>query len=312
MSEYKFSEAKKVSIWKGDEERCFYCRVPVPYSELQVDHIVPEKIPSGQLAKLRSSVLPPNFEINSICNWVTCHQGCNGRKSSFEFDPNPTGYYVGMAAKRAAKVQKIMDDFEVERANGTLLSTLKVRLEKGHLSQAAVLAVLGDLPASRQTGSDPWVVAFGANFSDPLPDDAPERDPQLSDWLLERLDRDLASTGAVFRRLDDDRSGEDVSVRYAFWLLDLDGVRERVDFCWDVLTVQRYSELFKTPADDLLDRAVVSRYHQIVHSAPSGDPIGLSACPDCGSTDLKYESFSNHDDTIYEATCNECGHRSTS
>lgn len=79
-----------------------------------------------------------------------------------------------------------------------------------------------------------------------------------------------------------------------------------------MLTVQKYSELFQTPADDLLDRAVVSRYHQIVYDAPSGDPVGISACPGCGSPDLKYESFSNERDTIYEVTCKECIHRSTS
>jgi hypothetical protein len=312
VSKYKFSEAEKVSIWRGDEQRCFYCRVPVPYSELQIDHIVPETISSDQLAKLETSVLPTNFAINSICNWVTCHQGCNNRKSAFEFDPKTIGYLVGMASKRSDKVQRVMDEFEVERNNGNLLSTLKVRLEKGHLSQGAVLAVLGDLPAQTQTGSDPWVVAFGANFHDALPVDAPEQDPQLSDWLLERLIRDLAATGAVFRRIDDERSGEGVSVRFAFWLLDLNRVTESIDFCWDLLTVQKYSELFQTPADDLLDRAVVSRYHQIVYNAPSGDPVGISACPSCGSTDLKYESFSNDDDTIYEVTCNECAHRTTS
>jgi hypothetical protein len=180
------------------------------------------------------------------------------------------------------------------------------------LAQAAVLAVLGDLPVPAQTGSDPWVIAFGANFHDALPIDAPERDPQLSDWLLDRLSRDLAATGAVFRRIDDDRSGEGVSVRYAFWMLDLDGVTQSIDFCWHVLAVQKYSELFQTSADDLLDRAVVSRYHQIVYNAPDGDPVGISACPSCGSMDLKFESFSNDDDTIYEVTCNECGNRATS
>ncbi len=76
------------------------------------------------------------------------------------------------------------------------------------------------------------VVAFGANFLDALPIDEPQQDPQLSDWLLERLGRDLAPTGAVFRKIDDDRSGEGVSVRYAFWLLDLDRVTKSIDFCW--------------------------------------------------------------------------------
>lgn len=312
MSDYSFSEDQKVSIWRADGEKCFYCRVPVPYSELQVDHIVPEKVSAEKLAELKP-VLPAGFDMNSIPNWVTCHQGCNIRKNVYVFDTNATLYYVGMATRRASAVQKNIDDFKIEKDNGRLLSTLKVRLGKGHLAQAAILALLGDLPVSTQTGSDPWVVAFGVNFDAALPIDGPERDPQRSDWLLGRLSRDLAGTGAVFRKVDDDRSGEGMAVRHAFWLLDLDRVRKSIDSCWNVLAVQKYSDLFETSADDLLDRAVVSRYHQIVHNAPEGDPVGISACPECGSTDLKYESFSNgEDDTIYEVTCNECRHGITS
>jgi hypothetical protein len=309
MSDYNFREAEKVAIWRGDGEKCFYCRIPVPYRELQVDHIVPEKIPSSALADLKS-VLSANFEINAIQNWVTCHQGCNIRKSVFVFETTALLYYIQMASKRAEKVQKIMDDFEVKRQNGRLLSTLRVRIEKGHLDLAAVLTVLGDVPVSEQTGADPWIVAFGANFLDPLPEDAPQQDPELSDWLFERLERDLASTGAVFRRVDDDRSGEGISVRCAFWILDLDRITESIDFCWDVLAVQRYSEVFETAANDLLDRAVVSRYHEIVHNAP-GNPVGISACPECGSRDLEYASFSSEKDTYYEAKCRECGHLSS-
>jgi len=310
MSDYNFNDTEQVAIWRGDGEKCFYCRTPVPYSELQVDHIVPEKIPSGKLTEL-VPVLPANFEINSIQNWVTCHQGCNIRKSAFVFETNALLYYIQMASKRAEKVQKIMDEFEIERQNGRLLSTLKVRIEKGQLDLAAVLSALGDLPMSDQTGADPWIVAFGANFLDSLPEGAPEQDPELSDWLLERLERDLASTGAIYRKVDDERSGEGISVRCAFWILDLDRIIESIDFCWDVLTVQRYSEVFDTPANDLLDRAVVSRYHEIVHNAP-GDPVGISACPGCGSEDLECASFSNEEDTFYEAKCRECGHRSSS
>jgi len=204
-----------------------------------------------------------------------------------------------------------MDEFAVVRQNGRLLSTLKVRIEKGQLDLAAVLAALGDLPISEPTGADPWIVAFGTNFLDSLPENAPEQDPELSDWLLERLERDLASTGAIYRKVDGERSGEGVSVRFAFWILDLDRITESIDFCWDVLMVQRYSEVFETPANDLLDRAVVSRYHNIVHNGP-GDPIGISACPECGSEDLVHTGFSNEEGTFYEAKCRECGHRSSS
>ncbi len=84
MSDYSFREDQKVSIWRDDGEKCFYCRIPISYSELQVDHIVPEKVFIGKLEELRL-VLPAGFEVKSITNWVTCHQGCDIRKSAYVF-----------------------------------------------------------------------------------------------------------------------------------------------------------------------------------------------------------------------------------
>ena len=174
-----------------------------------------------------------------------------------------------------------------------------------------MLSGLGNLEKPAQMQIDPWVIAFGTNFLDPLPVDAPDCDPELSDWLLQRIERDLTATGAVFRRVDDERSGETVSIRFAFWILDLDRVKANIDFCWDVLAIQRYSELFEGSSDDLFDRAVMSRYHEIVYDAPD-DPIGISACPACGSKRLKHSTFATEKDTYYSAKCLECGHLSSS
>lgn len=310
MSDYRFSEAEKVAVWRGDTEKCLYCSIPIRYNDLQIDHIVPEGISESKFAEL-SPTLPPGFTINSIENWATCHQGCNVRKSSFVFDASASLYYIQMATRRAGKVREALEEFQVGRKNDRLLSTLRVRIEQGHLSRAAVLSALGNVQEPSGTQADPWVIAFGTNFLDPLPKDAPERDPELSDWLIERLERDLAATGAVFRRLDDERSGEGVSVRCAFWVFDLDRVMETVDPCWDVLAVQKYSELFQGSSDDLLDRAIVSRYHEVVHAA-ADDPVGISACPVCGSKELKYSSLATEEDIYYTAECRECGHRSSS
>lgn len=216
-----------------------------------------------------------------------------------------------MAKKRASKAQKLFEEFGIARGNDNLLSRLAVRIEQGHLSRAAVLSAIGNAPATSDVQNDPWVIAFGANLLDPLPEAAPERDPEISDWLIQRLERDLAATGALFRTIDDDRSGETVSVRCAFWAFDFDRIKGGIDFCWDVLAVQKYSELFGDPPDELLDRAVVKRYHGIIHD-DSSDPSGVSACPVCGSKDLEYSSVQSERDTLYSSRCRECGHSRSS
>jgi hypothetical protein len=272
MSDYKFSESEKAAIWMADEQKCFYERTPISWGDLQIDHIVPESISEAKLSELRP-LLAPNFEINSFENWVACHQGCNVRKGAFLLETNALLYFLQMAKKRATKAQKLFEEFGIARENDKLLSRLAVRIEQGHLSRAAVLSAIGNAPATPQAQNDPWVIAFGANLLDPLPVDAPERDPEISNWLIQRLERDLAATGAIFRTIDDDRGGETVSVRCAFWAFDFDRIKEGIDLCWDVLAVQKYSELFDDPPDELLDRAVVARYRGIIHD-DSSDPIG--------------------------------------
>jgi hypothetical protein len=309
MSEYKFRESEKVAIWTADGKKCFYERTPIHYCDLQIDHIVPERISDSELSKLRP-LLPQNFEINSIENWVACHQGCNLRKGAFVFETNTLLYYLEMAKKRAAEARKILEEFSVQRENDRLLSTLAVRIEQGYLSRETVLSAIRNVPETPNLRSDPWVISFGVNFLDPLPVDAPERDPELSDWLIRRLERDLAASGAIFQTIDNERSGETVSVRCAFWVFDFDRITEAIDFCWDVLAIQKYSELFGVPADEHLDRAVVARYHEIVDS--DSGPIGISACPNCGSNDLEYSSFNNERDTLHFARCRKCGHSQSS
>ncbi len=309
MSEYKFRESERAAIWETDEKKCFYCGIPVFFRDLQIDHVVPEDIPKSKLTKLHP-LLAENFEINSIENWVACHQGCNVRKAVYLFKTKTLLYYLEMAEKRAAKARQIIEDFGNARDNEKLISALKVRIENGYLSRSEVRNAIGFTVQRTQTQIDPWVIAFGANFLDPLPVDAPERDPQLSDWLIRELERDLAASGAIFRIIDDERSGETVSVRCAFWVFDFDRIKESVDFFWDVLSLQKYSELFNAPPDDLLDRAVVTRYHEIVDDDSS--PVGISSCPACGSRNLEYSSCDTEQETLYVARCRECGRSQSS
>jgi len=132
MSDYKFSESERVAIWRADGEKCFYCSTPIRYNELQIDQVVPERISANKLEELRPT-LPAKFKINSIENWVSCHQGWNIRKSSLVFDTNAILYYIQMATNRAGKVRKTLDEFEIGRENDRLLSALTVRIEQGHL-----------------------------------------------------------------------------------------------------------------------------------------------------------------------------------
>jgi hypothetical protein len=310
VSDYKFSELERVALWTADDRKCFYEGTPVLYRDVQIDHVVPERISETDLTELRK-YLPADFKINSFENWVTCHQGCNLRKSSTVFDTNTLLYYLQMAKNRAVKVHNIMERLRRAQDNDKLLSSLPVRIEQGNLTRLEVLTTMRAVSQPALARDEPWVIAFGVSFHDPLPVGAPENDPDLSDWLTRRLENDLAATGAIFKITDDERTGETVSVRCALWVFDFDAIRAQIDFCWDVLAVQRFSEVFPGNPDELLDQAVATRYRSMIYD-PSDAALGLSACPLCGSRQLERGSFVTERDTIYVLRCKVCGHSESS
>jgi hypothetical protein len=56
-------------------------------------------------------------------------------------------------------------------------------------------------------------------------------------------------------------------------------------------------------------RAIVRKYHEVIHDEDSRDPFGLKACPRCGGTKLKRSSFTDYDrdEMYFILTCEECG-----
>jgi len=51
-------------------------------------------------------------------------------------------------------------------------------------------------------------------------------------------------------------------------------------------------------------RAIVKKYHEVI--SDDDGPFGYRACPQCGSTKLKYTSTDYRDDIYYVIECTEC------
>ena len=73
MSKYQFSQAERYIVYLGDGGRCFWCGIPVFYSDVQVDHVFPEDLLDDPAELQRVKVeygLGDNFNLNSFENWV--------------------------------------------------------------------------------------------------------------------------------------------------------------------------------------------------------------------------------------------------
>ncbi len=67
--------------------------------------------------------------------------------------------------------------------------------------------------------------------------------------------------------------------------------------------------LFREPSMNYV-KAVVKKYHELISDENPGNPVGLKACPECGSTHFVIHTQNDyeHDETYYIFECKACKH----
>ena len=77
MSKY-LGEYLKQALWEAHGRKCFYCREPIAYKNIHIDHVIPQKAfkidSSGLIAKYK---LNSSFDFNSLENFAPSCQACN-------------------------------------------------------------------------------------------------------------------------------------------------------------------------------------------------------------------------------------------
>lgn len=111
-----FSDAERYGVWIAHDKKCRYCRRPVPWTEFEVDHVIPESLLKdldtlvSVLAKLG---LPADFNLNDYENWVAICHSCNKTKLAEVFDPAPIYLsYIAASRDNAAAARKRAEWFE--------------------------------------------------------------------------------------------------------------------------------------------------------------------------------------------------------
>jgi len=131
--------------------------------------------------------------------------------------------------------------------------------------------------------------------------------PKLYDWLIVQLQRSLLTTRALFTPIEDERSGESLSVRFASWMLDLDRLPLPLPFGWELLEVSPYSSVYPNgESEDFLARAVAAKRLELTIDETSADPLPYKRCERCMSTDLHRDSVRLGDDEILYIYCAKC------
>jgi hypothetical protein len=130
LNKHKFTITDRQALYEVYDKKCFYCTESLLFSEMEIDHIVPENLVDGAeewIQFLKDYQLPANFAVNSISNWVPAHARCNNRKSGTPFPIETTLYYLGLAERKVPTVEKKKAALIERYKKDFLLTTLSFR-----------------------------------------------------------------------------------------------------------------------------------------------------------------------------------------
>jgi hypothetical protein len=263
---------QRIALWRAYGEICIYCDRPIDsLAALEIDHIIPQNLSSrpDDLQVLLNRLGRPKFEINSYLNWLPVHgYSCNLRKGGKIPPDSSLLHYLDVACQKFERVVEEEKKIRLGARNRNALIPLLHLIEDGQLSKAEAISFIelaAPKPAVRK--SEPLLLAFSINVFNAieagvLPEDV-ANPPYLYDWLEDELEDVLYNYRGLFLRAaktQSERKGEAVSVRYAFWLLDVDLLPEQLPYGWELLEVAPWSEIYpREDPDELFAQATPAK-----------------------------------------------------
>lgn len=275
---------KRFAIWRAYDQKCQYCKEPLFFDDLWVEHVIPEHLLNNkkELKKvLEDFDLDENFEINNYGNWIAAHSRCNRDKGTRILDKSVALHFLGIAKEKAQKAADEEEMYIKKRKSSELLFRIKIEIEEGNISEEEIkqifipradsttnysLLLRGDW-FSKQIESkwnnliesfarrlfeiryDPLVITFGlelSNVYEQLPTSSFRKQVTLYDWLENELLQYIASiiSTPFYYSEPSSRDGEIISVRMTFPKLNLEQLEKFSSLYWKILEIEYYSEIY--------------------------------------------------------------------
>ena len=194
----------RIGLWEAHGRRCTYCGDPLPYRELEIDHIIPQHLGGNlqALAELLSTLgLTRDFDLNDPRNLLPAHRHCNAKKAGMVFQPQNARFYLELASRCTGRVANEEQQYLRHSRTDRILAALQLALESGDLSRDQVAGLVS--PARSQ---DAFEVLKSVEFSSRIVTGLLERAevaPLLDEPLLPRrhgLDELNMANGSGERR----------------------------------------------------------------------------------------------------------------
>ncbi len=282
----------RVSIWKANGQRCFFCEDPIAYRDLEIDHVIPQSTDSAELRRLIQVLgLPADFGLNDTRNLVPSHHDCNRRKAATQLSEQTLRFYMGIWAARGDAIVEEQTRFERAAERDDILARLVHLVKTGALSRDEIEGLLYSISIPSELSEPmPMVICFGRAFEDVKDVQAAEQ--KLITLLRRTFQRPLIPAEPYAF------SGETLSVRLAVWNLDVDKLGS-MDFGeWKLLEVEPAAKIYDEDWARALGRAIDETYN-VFYAVKHG-------CPKCGG-EVEMAGSESDSGEIVIGTCRQCG-----
>jgi len=145
MSQQRFSDIHRQALWEAHRKRCLYCKKPLLFKELIIDHVIPEKTAKddNQLARLRvTHGLGVDFDIAGDENLAPACHACNTAKTDHLLSPEYAALILTQVAARLPKIDRLKTRYQKQASDDDVMLGVSVALEKGLISPAEVGNIL--------------------------------------------------------------------------------------------------------------------------------------------------------------------------
>lgn len=135
----KFPEELRLALFDVWGQSCRWCRRPLTYAEMEVDHLIPKSLTGSALGDaLAQHGLPADYDLDATVNLVPSCRPCNGLKGS---RPPPTAPIIAtlleMARRRAPKAEALATSFAGQRELDRALGVIRAAVASGVMTEDA-------------------------------------------------------------------------------------------------------------------------------------------------------------------------------
>jgi hypothetical protein len=141
VAQQRFTAIHRLALWEAHGHRCLYCRKPLLFKDLVIDHVIAEttaKEPE-RLVDLRvTHALGVDFDVLGAENLAPACHACNTAKAALLLSPEHAALYLTQVKGRLPKFNSLKARYEKETRVDKVGLGLSLALEKGLISPAEV------------------------------------------------------------------------------------------------------------------------------------------------------------------------------